>query len=114
MNATTTQQFSQEVTQLHADLCSALADPTRILLLYALAEKPRTVSELADEVSIPQSATSRHLKVLREHGLVYANRQGQHVEYSLADMRLVEALDILRGVLRDNLARRASLMIKTE
>lgn len=38
-----TQTISQEVTVLHADICSALAEPRRILLLYALAEKPYTV-----------------------------------------------------------------------
>lgn len=108
------QQLSQEVIQLHADICSALADPTRILLLYALAEKPRTVNDLTSELGILQSATSRHLKLLREHGLVFANRQGQCVEYSLADMRLVNALDILRDVLRDSLSRRANLMTQTE
>lgn len=109
-----TQQLTQEVTQLHAELCAALADSSRILLLYALAEKPRTVNELAEEVGILQPATSRHLKVLREHGLARATRQGQHVEYSLTDPRLIEALDLLRAVLRDGLSRRASLMNETE
>jgi ArsR family transcriptional regulator len=107
-----TQQLTQEVTQLHADLCSALADPSRILLLYALVEKPRTVNELTSEVGILQPAASRHLKVLREHGLVHATRQGQHVEYSLTDPRLIEALDILRAVLRDSLSHRANLMVE--
>jgi DNA-binding transcriptional ArsR family regulator len=108
------QQLTQEVTQLHADLCSALADPSRILLLYALAEKPRNVNELSSEVGIRQSATSRHLKVLRERGLVSAIRQGQSVEYSLADVRLIEALDTLRAVLRDSLSHRASLISDLE
>jgi DNA-binding transcriptional ArsR family regulator len=104
------QQLAQEFTHLHAELCAALADPTRILLLYALAEKPRTVNDLAEEVGILQTATSRHLKILREHGLAHAARQGQHVEYSLADARLIDALDILRAVLRDNLSRHANLL----
>jgi DNA-binding transcriptional ArsR family regulator len=109
-----TQQLSQEVTQLHAEICAALADPSRILLLYALAEKPRTVTDLTAEVGILQPAASRHLKVLREHGLVRATRQGQHVEYALADPRLIEALDTLRAVLRDSLSRRANLMNEME
>jgi DNA-binding transcriptional ArsR family regulator len=102
--------LSQEVTQLHADICSALADPTRILLLYALAERPRTVNELAAEANISQPTASRHLKLLRERGLVSASRQGMNVEYSLVDTRLVEALDMLRSVLRDSIKRRANLI----
>lgn len=105
-----TQSLSQEVTQMHADLCSALADPSRILLLYALSERPRNVSELAEWISISQPAASRHLKLLRERGLVRAVRVGPAIEYSLEDKRLIEALDTLREVLRDRLAYRASLI----
>jgi len=47
---------------------------------------------------------------LRERGMVRATRQGPSVEYSLIDERLIEALNLLRSVLRDNIAYRASLM----
>jgi DNA-binding transcriptional ArsR family regulator len=100
----------EEITQLHANMCSALADPNRILLLYALAENPRCVNDLATEVGLSQPATSRHLKILRESGLVRAVRQGSSVEYNLLDTRLIEALNILRAVLRDGIAYRAGLM----
>ena len=100
----------EEITRLHADMCSALADPSRILLLYVLAEKPCCVNDLATAVGISQPAASRHLKILRETGLVRPLRQGPSVEYSLTDMRLIEALNILRAVLRDRIAYRAGLM----
>ena len=102
--------LQKEADQLHAEICAALADPRRIVALYVLAEKPRTVNELAADLGITQSAASRHLKVLREKGLVQAERQGTSVEYRLCDQRLIEALDLLRSVLRDDLAHRASLM----
>jgi DNA-binding transcriptional ArsR family regulator len=104
------QTLSQEVTEMHADLCSALADPSRILLLYALSERPRNVSELAELIGISQPGASRHLKLLRERGLVKAVRIGPAIEYSLQDLRLIEALDTLRAVLRDRIAYRASLI----
>ena len=100
----------QEIIQLHADICSALADPRRILLLYAITKKPRNVSELAKELEISQPAASRHLKILRDRGLVKANRQGTSVEYNLTDTRLIEALDTLRAILRDRLTYRANLL----
>jgi ArsR family transcriptional regulator len=107
----TTIQLAQEVTRLHAEICSALADPSRILLLYALAEKPYTVNELANDLGLSQPTTSRHLKILREHHLVNTVRQGANVEYSLSDHRLIDALDLLRTILRDNLTRQASLVM---
>jgi ArsR family transcriptional regulator len=100
----------EEITRLHADMCAGLADPNRILLLYALAEKPHCVNDLAIEVGLSQPAASRHLKVLRESGLVRAVRQGPNVEYYLADNRLIDALNILRAVLRDRITYRAELM----
>jgi DNA-binding transcriptional ArsR family regulator len=103
-------QLFQEVSQLHADICSALADPKRILLIYALAESPRSVNDLAEMLGISQPATSRNLKVLREQGLVASIRQGTTLEYRLTDTRLVEALNMLRSVLRDRLTYNASLM----
>ena len=103
----------EEICKLHANLCSALADPSRILMIYALADRPYTVNDLAGRLGLGQSATSRHLKTLRERGLVRASRQGPSVEYSLADTRLIEALDLLRLILRDSIARRADLMQAT-
>jgi DNA-binding transcriptional ArsR family regulator len=102
--------LTQEITQLHADICSALADPSRILILYALHEQRLNVSDLANEVGLSQPAASRHLKILRERGLVRPERQGSSVEYRLTDTRLIDALDTLRTVLRDRLQYRASLM----
>lgn len=102
--------LSQEIHQLHADICSALADPTRILILYSLDEGPCSVTELVGRLDVAQPTISRHLKVLRERGLVSANRQGQMVEYTLTDRRIISALDTLRAVLRDSIARRAALI----
>ncbi len=102
--------LAQEVTQLHAEICSALADPRRILMLYTLHEQPRNVSELASEIDISQPATSRHLKILRQRGLVSATRKGASVEYALIDERLIQALDLLRAVLFDRLTHRAHLV----
>ena len=109
-----TQALAQEISQLEADFCSALSDPNRLLLLYALSEGPRNVTELSNELDITQPTTSRHLKVLRERGLVYTVRQGNTVTYHLTDARLIQALDLLRTVMRDRLAHRAGLMEETK
>jgi ArsR family transcriptional regulator len=106
---TMTQVLEQEINQLHAEICAGLADPKRILILYALSEVPRTVTDLAEALGMSQPMVSRHLKVLRERGMVIATRLGPAVEYRLGDERLIQALDLLRAVLRDNLSHRAEL-----
>ena len=103
------QFFEQEINNLHAEICAGLADPKRILILYALSQGTYTVKELVDLLGWSQPVVSRHLKVLRERSMVIAARQGASVEYRLADERLIQALDLLRAVLRNNLAHRALL-----
>ena len=98
-----------EIRELHAQICQALADPTRIMLLYAIAEGPRNVGELADVLGLSQPNVSRHLKVLRERGMATATREGVNVVYSLSDKRVIRALDLMREVLSDYLAQRAQL-----
>lgn len=104
------QALAQEISQLEADFCFALSDPTRLLMIYALSDGPRNVTELSNELEIIQPTASRHLKVLRDRGLVTAVRQGTTVTYHLADPRLIQALDLLRVVMRDRLTYRAGLM----
>lgn len=105
-----TQTLQQEISQLEADFCFALSDPTRILMLYALSEKPLNVTEMTNELGVTQPTASRHLKVLRERGLVHTARQGTTITYHLSDDRLIQALDLLRSVMRDRLNQRASLI----
>jgi ArsR family transcriptional regulator len=102
--------LENEITQLHAEICAGLADPNRILLLYALSQGPRNVTELCNELEMPQPLVSRHLKILRERGMVTTERRGTVIVYSLADNRLIQALDLLRAVMHDGLTRRVELV----
>jgi len=99
----------EEIHQLHAHICSGLADPIRILILYSLGEQTCSVSELAIQIDIPQPTVSRHLKILRERGLVNSQRDGQFVRYELSDPRVIQALNLLRGVMTSHLNDRAQL-----
>jgi DNA-binding transcriptional ArsR family regulator len=56
---------------------SALADPTRMEVFERVAERPRGVGELAAGLPVSRPAVSQHLKVLKEAGLVTAEKQGR-------------------------------------
>jgi DNA-binding transcriptional ArsR family regulator len=99
----------QELDELVASMCKALNDPKRLLLLYALSHGRYTVSELCELIEAPQSNTSQHLAVLRDRGLVEAERQGNNVVYSLRHPKVIDAIDILRGVMSDELERQTAL-----
>ena len=64
------------------DVFAALADPTRRALLAQLQrDGQRTVSELVAANAVSQPAISRHLRVLREAGLVTARQDGRQRRY---------------------------------
>ena len=102
-------KLEQEVELLHNRVCYALSDPTRICILYLLAEGGRFVNEIAELLDAPQSTVSRHLRVLRERELVHTERQGTAVCYSLADKRIVQALDLMRDIVVSQLAAEVDL-----
>ena len=70
----------------------ALGDPIRFAVVEALIESPRNVSELVTIVGAPQPNVSRHLKALRDRGVIEPTRNGKWVEYSLRE----EAVEQLR------------------
>ena len=98
-----------EINILHAQVCSGLADPNRILILYELADGPHNVSDLSNTLEIPQPTVSRHLKILRERNMVVSERDGQSVFYGLSDKRVIQALNLLRSMLADNLESQVDL-----
>lgn len=89
-----------EVVALHARLCQALADPKRLLLIYALRDGPRSVGDLCAELELSQTNVSQHLAILRDRGVVSATRAGTNVIYRLRGDEVVAALDLLRQFMR--------------
>ena len=73
----------------------ALADPTRRAILSRLATGEATVKELAQPFAMSLPAVSRHLKVLREAGLIDSERRGTWVYYR----RVPAALERMAGLL---------------
>jgi DNA-binding transcriptional ArsR family regulator len=62
---------------------TALGDPTRRAIFERLAERPRAVGELADELPVSRPAVSQHLKVLKDAGLVVDRADGTRRLYQL-------------------------------
>lgn len=75
----------------------ALADQSRRTVLEILRDHPATAGELADALPIARPGVSRHLRVLREAGLVEVRQDAQRRIYSLNPTALVEVDEWLEG-----------------
>ena len=74
-----------------ARLFQALSDPTRLKIIGILGDGPLNVTGIVNLVRAAQPAVSRHLRILREVGLIHGRRLGKEVEYSLDTGRVREA-----------------------
>ena len=69
---------------------AVLAEPARRQILDALRDGPRSVGELTEHVGLSQPGTSKHLRVLREAGLVTVRQDAQRRWYTLRLAPLAE------------------------
>jgi DNA-binding transcriptional ArsR family regulator len=82
------------------DVAAAIADPVRRDILVMLREQPLAAGQIADRFTISRPAVSRHLRVLRESGLVRDTLVGRQRFYELDASRfagLIEWLDQFAG-----------------
>jgi ArsR family transcriptional regulator len=83
---------SESTIQAMAESFKALADPTRLKILAILSEGDRRVGEIADHLSVTQSAVSHQLRLLRNLNIVRYHKKGREVYYGLADDHIRDIL----------------------
>jgi DNA-binding transcriptional ArsR family regulator len=102
-----------EITILQAEVLKVLASPRRLEILHVLADGPIEVGRLATALGASQPNVSQHLAVMRTAGMVEAERDGREVRYRLADAGVIQACQIMRGVLERRLSRLGQLASAT-
>jgi DNA-binding transcriptional ArsR family regulator len=99
----------QHLFRLQADLCQTLAEPTRLEMLSLLGDGPKAVKDLVALLGQRQAKVSQHLALLRQRGIVRAERVGNEMHYSLADARILDACHITREILLQQLTQQGTL-----
>jgi DNA-binding transcriptional ArsR family regulator len=88
-----------------ARLFAVLAEPTRLAILQELKGGPRSVSELVSRLGAKQANVSKQLGVLHAAGLLFRERDGNLVRYSLAETMIFELCELVCGKLRRDAER---------
>ncbi len=99
-----TSSSDRKIYQLHADLCKTLSNPIRLEILSLLRDGEHSVNELAALTHVHQATVSQHLSVLRQRGVVSARKEGTNIFYHIANKKIIEACDIIRQVLMEQMA----------
>ena len=101
--------IGNEIDEIQAGFLRALASPHRLRIVHRLGESGCEVNELARDLGLNQATVSQHLAAMRGVGLVDAMRDGRHVRYQLAYPEILEACDVMRGVIVRRLTALGSL-----
>ena len=91
---------------LHAEMCKTISNPRRQAILDTIRNGEMTVSELIEKTGIRQANLSQHLAILRSKGVVSTRRDGNNVHYSLSNLKIIEAYDLISEVLEDSATSR--------
>ncbi|SJZ84174.1 ArsR/SmtB family transcription factor [Selenihalanaerobacter shriftii] len=90
--------------EMHAEVCKAIANPKRIEIVYLLLDEEKNVSELAHAMETSNANVSQHLSILREKKIVCTRKEGLNVFYKICSPKMVEALEIMKGVMLEQLS----------
>ena len=96
--------------RLHASFCKTLADANRLLIISELGKGEVSVNELAHRLGLSQSNVSKHLALMREHGLAIGRREGATIYYALSDASISEAIRLLKDVQMDQIEKQRTLV----
>lgn len=100
----------RQLYEARAKVAKALAHPSRLLILDALAEKEMCVCDLTALVGADQSTVSKHLAVLKNAGIVADRKEGVMIYYRLKVGCLRGFWSCIEGVLRQNLKEQQAMM----
>ena len=99
-----------ELQTFKARFFKALAHPTRIRILEILVHRGRTVYELQEALTLEQATVSQQLAVLRNQGIVNAEKEGLTVRYSLRDPLVGELLEVARRIFNNHFVSTRELL----
>lgn len=101
--------LEKDLFELHARVCSTLANPRRLMIISTLRNGEKAVNEIAKEVGVPQATISRHLAMMRNQGVVSRRRDGQNVYYQITNSKITTAYEIMHEFTLEHLKGHATL-----
>ncbi|HED23544.1 MAG TPA: ArsR family transcriptional regulator [Firmicutes bacterium] len=95
---------------MQAEICKAIAHPTRIHILQLLRDGERCVCEIFPAMEMEQPNVSRHLAILKKAGIISSRKEGLKVIYRVNDKRIFELLDLITAILKEQIDSRKKIL----
>jgi len=101
--------LSRALYERHAEMCKVFSNPTRLMILNALRDAEMTVAAIAEKLGIPMGTVSPHLLMMKRQHVLASRKQGNQVFYRLANLRMLQAFDLIREVLYEQMRQEGNL-----
>ncbi len=98
---------SESQTRFRSAIFYALSDPIRLEILAYLRDGEKCVCEIVPQLALVQPLVSRHLKILKDVGIVRCRKEGTRRMYSIVDAKIYSAIDALSADLVESLTKEA-------
>ena len=102
--------MNQDMIDFESKLLKAIAQPTRLKILYFLKEGERCACEIIPGMKEDQSSVSRHLNNLKNAGILESRKEGVSVYYRIKDKRVFSILGLVDDMLKAQVKKEAKLM----
>lgn len=94
-----------EMARQQAAVCGVFANYRRVLILWTLVEREKSVSEIATAVKASLQSTSQHLHLMKDKGILQSHRDGQTIYYRIANHNMKAKCPLLIETRRIQLAK---------
>ena len=102
--------LERSIFEVQAEVRQCMASAIRTETVHVLRDEPQRAGDIARIIGQPQTTVCRHLGVLRNGGVVIAQRRARDVVYQIANPKIVNICDLMREVLVEEAARRSQLV----
>ena len=102
--------MEDQIYAYHAEMCKVFSHPKRLELINLLRYKEMSAGELGEKLKLSPANLSQHLSMMRERHILVSRREGNVVYYRIANPRLLDAFDLLREILFEQIRQDAALI----
>ncbi len=94
----------------HAEMCKVFSHPKRLELINLLRDQEMSAGELGERLGLAPANLSQHLTMMRERHVLVSRKEGNVVYYRIANPKLLQACDMLREILFEQIRQDAALI----
>ncbi len=102
--------MEDQIYTYHAEMCKVFSHPKRLELINVLRDKEMSVSDMSQRLGLTSANLSQHLAMMKERRILVSRKEGNVVYYRIANPRLLQAFDLLREILFEQIRQDAVLI----